>query len=67
MPDEEQVLLETLDALDLPRRMLRPWFLHNRTFCEKHGGRRVYAGLLSLMDRCEAALEKSESALVREK
>lgn len=67
MPDEEQVLLETLDALDLPRRMLKPWFLHNRAFCEQHGGRRVYAGLLSLMDRCEAALARSESAPSRKK
>jgi hypothetical protein len=61
MPDEEQVLLETLDALDLPRRMLKPWFAHNRAFCDQHGGRRVYPGLLSLLDRCDAALEKSET------
>ncbi|MGC4095262.1 MAG: hypothetical protein QM756_46535 [Polyangiaceae bacterium] len=60
MSEEEQVLLETLDALDLPPRMLKPWFSHNRAFCDEHGGRRVYAGLLSLLDRCDAALAKRD-------
>ncbi|MFZ5892517.1 MAG: hypothetical protein ACOY0T_15765 [Myxococcota bacterium] len=60
MPDEEEVLIETLAALDLPRHMLRPFFEHNRAFCNQHGGRRVYAGLLELLDRCDAALKKSE-------
>jgi hypothetical protein len=58
MRDEDDVLEETLDALDLPERMLKPWFDHNRAFCDQHGGRRVYPGLLELLDRCDAALAK---------
>jgi hypothetical protein len=59
MGDEtEEVLLETLEELELPRRMLGPWLAHNRAFCEEHGGRRTYPGLLELLDRCDAALVK---------
>ncbi len=60
MRDEKDVLDETLAALDLPDHMLGPWLAHNRAFCEKHGGRRVYAGLLELLDRCDAALARKE-------
>jgi hypothetical protein len=54
--DTDAVLLETLEELDLPRRMLMPWLVHNRAFCEAHGGRRTYPGLLDLLDRCDRAL-----------
>jgi len=60
MRDEDDVLEETLGALDLPERMLKPWFDHNRAFCDQHGGRRVYPGLLELLDRCDAALQKRQ-------
>lgn len=60
MRDEEDVLAETLSALDLPERMLKPWFDHNRAFCDAHGGRRVYPGLLDLLDRCDAALARRQ-------
>jgi len=60
MRDEEEVLAETLSALDLPERMLKPWFDHNRAFCDAHGGRRVYPGLLELLDRCDAALARRQ-------
>ncbi len=56
MADEDDVLAETLAALDLPEHMLSPWLAHNRAFCDAHGGRRRYAGLLELLDRCDAAL-----------
>jgi hypothetical protein len=58
MADEDEVLAETLDALDLPERMLQRWFDHNRAFCDQHGGRRVYPGLLELLDRCDRALSE---------
>jgi hypothetical protein len=58
--DEEAVLRETLRALELPRRGLSKFFAHNRKFCDAHGGRRVYGELLSLLDRCDAALEEDE-------
>jgi hypothetical protein len=61
MSEEDEVLAETLDALDLPERMLKPWFDHNRAFCNAHGGRRVYPGLLDLLDRCDAALAKRQA------
>jgi hypothetical protein len=58
MREDDEVLEETLGALDLPERMLRRWFDHNRAFCEAHGGRRVYPGLLELLDRCDRALAR---------
>lgn len=54
----DDVLQETLEALEIPRRGLGTWFAHNRAFCMKHGGRRVYGELLDLMDRCDAALAR---------
>lgn len=67
MSDEDEVLQETLAALDLPERMLKPWFDHNRAFCEQHGGRRVYGGLLELLDRCDKALERQQAPKKGEK
>ncbi|HVY24947.1 MAG TPA: hypothetical protein VHB79_00295 [Polyangiaceae bacterium] len=67
MSEEDEVLAETLEALDLPERMLRPWFDHNRAFCQKHGGRRVYGGLLELLDRCDQALERRQATQKGEK
>ncbi len=56
--DEREVLRETMDALDLPRRALRRFFAHNRAFCDAHGGRRVYGELLALLDRCDAVADE---------
>ncbi len=67
MSDEDDVLQETLAALDLPERMLKPWFDHNRAFCEQHGGRRVYGGLLELLDRCDQALVRQQAPKKGEK
>lgn len=58
---DDDVLLETLDALEIPRKGLRNWFAHNRNFCQEHGGARVYGELMDLMDRCDAALSRKES------
>lgn len=58
---DDDVLLETLDALEIPRKGLRNWFAHNRAFCKDHGGARVYGELMDLMDRCDAALTRKES------
>ncbi|HRI70996.1 MAG TPA: hypothetical protein PK156_42485, partial [Polyangium sp.] len=57
---DDDVLLETMDALDIPRKGLRNWFAHNRTFCKEHGGQRVYGELMELMDRCDSALNRKE-------
>jgi len=57
---DDDVLLETLDALEIPRKGLRNWFAHNRNFCKEHGGTRVYGELMDLMDRCDAALSRKE-------
>src|SRR6185369_4445059 len=67
MSEEDEVLAETLEALDLPERMLRPWFDHNRAFCEQHGGRRVYGGLLELLDRCDEPLARRQASQKGEK
>lgn len=58
MREEDEVLEATLGALDLPEHMLERWFAHNRAFCDQHGGRRVYPGLLELLDRCDEALAR---------
>ena len=58
MREEDEVLEETLGALDLPEHMLERWFDHNRAFCDEYGGRRVYPGLLELLDRCDQALAR---------
>lgn len=57
---DDDVLLETMDALEIPRKGLRNWFAHNRAFCKEHGGARVYGELMDLMDRCDAALSRKE-------
>ncbi len=56
--DTDAVLEETLDALEMPPAGIVRWLEHDRAFCEAHGGRRVYGGLLSLLDACEAALRR---------
>jgi len=58
--NDDDVLLETMDALEIPRQGLRNWFAHNRAFCKEHGGQRVYGELMDLMDRCDAALTRKE-------
>lgn len=58
---DDDVLLETLEALEIPRKGLRNWFAHNRAFCQKHGGVRVYGELMDLMDRCDSALTRKEA------
>lgn len=58
---DDDVLLETLDALEIPRQGLRNWFAHNRAFCKEHGGARVYGELMDLMDRCDVALTRKEN------
>ncbi len=57
LPSEDEVLRETLAALEMPEHGLRQWFRNNRKFCDGHGGRRIYGELLALMDECEAALD----------
>lgn len=59
--NDDDVLLETMDALEIPRNGLRNWFAHNRAFCQAHGGKRVYSELMDLMDRCDNALSEKES------
>ncbi|MBK9264125.1 MAG: hypothetical protein IPM54_30530 [Polyangiaceae bacterium] len=60
--NDDDVLFETLDELEIPRKGLRAWFAHNRAFCQQHGGTRVYGELMDLMDRCDAALSRKERA-----
>ena len=62
MREEDEVLEETLGVLDLPEHMLKRWFDHNRAFCDDHGGRRSYPGLLELLDRCDQALARRASS-----
>jgi hypothetical protein len=62
MREEDEVLEETLGALDLPEHMLKRWLDHNRAFCDQHGGRRAYPGLLELLDRCDLALARRVSS-----
>lgn len=57
-PSEEEVLAQTIDALEMPRSGVRKWLAHDRRFCEAHGGERVYAELLELLSSCERTLDQ---------
>jgi hypothetical protein len=57
----DDVIKETLDALEMPRSGLAKWFSHNKKFCNAHGGRRVYGELLDLLEECEAALAEEQT------
>lgn len=41
-------LAEVVDALDMPRAVVRRWLEQSTRFCLDHGGRRYYAELLDL-------------------
>jgi hypothetical protein len=45
---DDDILKETLAALDLPPEALRHWLERSRRFCERHGGERRYAEWLAL-------------------
>ena len=57
MSPERADLSEILPHVELERARLPGWFARVRGFCERHGGRRRYADLLELLDRCDAALK----------
>lgn len=56
----ERVLRDVLQSLEMPRAGVRTWLEQNRARCERHGGRRRYAELLDLYDRCLELLEAHE-------
>lgn len=56
----DPTLPETLAALDLPREGVEKWLAHLRRKCGRHGGQRLYAGLLVLVEECEAALAREK-------
>ena len=56
---DDRVLDETIPALDMPPDAVKKWLRHVRRKCGRHGGERLYADLLAMLDRCEAALERS--------
>ena len=53
MPDDD--LAATFAALGLPPHALTAWLAELDEFCRAHGGRRRYAELMALLDRCRAA------------
>ena len=55
------VLSETLDALQMPREGLIRWFEQNERFCHRHGGERHYAEWLELYDACLAMLKERDA------
>ena len=57
----EGSLTEILAALDMPRSGLLRWFDHNKRFCMRHGGERVYGEWLQLYEQCRAALEENDA------
>lgn len=46
----DEILRETLAALDLPPEALRHWLERSRRFCERHGGEKRYAEWMALYD-----------------
>ena len=53
----DDILRETLAALDLPPEGLRHWLERSKRFCERHGGERRYAEWLALYDEALEALD----------
>ena len=54
----DHVLVETLDALEMPRQAAGKWLRKSRqTYCLDHGGRQYYAELMDLFDE---ALKEAE-------
>ena len=60
-PDEGPVLIEILNALDIPREGLLRWLEHNERFCMQHGGERRYGEWLQLYEQCCKALEENHA------
>ena len=55
----DPVLVETLEALEMPREGLLRWIRRSRErYCLNHGGRKYYAELMDLYD--EILDERSE-------
>ena len=55
------VLRETLAAMDMPREGLLRWIDHNERFCRRHGGERRYREWLELYAQCRIALQEEEA------
>lgn len=53
----EQILRETLAALELPPDALRHWLARSRRFCERHGGERRYGEWMTLYDEALESLD----------
>jgi hypothetical protein len=60
-PMTDDVLEETLAALEMPREGLLRWLEHNERFCMRHGGERRYGEWLALYERCRAKLEENHA------
>jgi hypothetical protein len=54
--DDDDILKETLVALDLAPDVLRHWLERSRRFCERHGGERRYAEWMALYDEALSTL-----------
>jgi hypothetical protein len=54
------VLVETLDALEMPRQAVGKWLRKSRqAYCLDHGGRQYYAELMDLFDEVLKEVENS--------
>jgi hypothetical protein len=60
--NDEDILSETLQALQMPREGLIRWFEQNARFCQRHGGSRYYAEWLTLYDECLTMLKERTDA-----
>jgi hypothetical protein len=52
----DQILRETLAALDLPPEGLRHWLERSKRFCERHGGESRYGEWMALYDQALGTL-----------
>lgn len=55
--DEDEVLKEALHSLEFSPAGVRAMLRHVERFCQRHGGRKHYAELLDLVERCRALQE----------
>ncbi len=60
---DPDTLREIIDALEMPREAVPTWMAHERTFCQAHGGAKVYPELMALFDAVDGAVQAASPAV----
>jgi hypothetical protein len=63
MTHDPNTMREIIDALEMPRQAVPTWMAHERTFCQAHGGAKVYPELMALFDAVDEAVQAEMPAV----